>query len=121
MKINNGTILEFINVLTKFQNQKGIVGFAIAKNLKIFRAETEEVTLFRNDLIKKYGDKDENGALFITEKSENYSKFVEEYIPVLNCEVDINLFKIPRKDFDFEFEKDATVKDYEALEFILCE
>lgn len=121
MKLTNGTILDIINTLSKFKNQSGLMGYMIAKNLRMLRAEIADCEKFKDELVDKYGKENEDGAKYISEENpETLQKFLNEFLPVLNCEVDINFYQMDKDKFNFDYEEEATVKDYEVLEAVLC-
>ena len=73
MKITNGTIVELIEVINKFQDVTGKLAYAMAKNRLILGEHMKDFEEVRNNLIKKYGTEDENGNVSINQDSENYS------------------------------------------------
>lgn len=101
MVLNNGTINEYIVLLSNFLDRKDLIGYAAARNTRIFKDACVEYTGIRDELIAKYGeqevDTDGNytGRYFITTSSPNISKFVSELKPYANIEHDVTIFKIP--------------------------
>ena len=101
MILNNSTINEYIGLLSNFLDRKDIIGYAAARNTRIFKDACVEYNSIRDELIAKYGeqeiDTDGNytGRSFITTSSSNISKFVSELEPYAIIEHDVTIFKIP--------------------------
>lgn len=101
MVLSNGTISEYIVSLSNFLDRKDIIGYAAARNTRIFKDACVEYDTIRDGLIAKYGeqeiDTDGNytGRSFITTSSPNISKFVSELEPYTIIEHDVTVFKIP--------------------------
>ena len=79
---------------------KAKLAWSIARLLKAAEVEIQNFNDARVELIKKYGEKDENGELISDEKGnckivENFVKeFNEELNELINSEVEINANKI---------------------------
>lgn len=99
------TIAELINsieTLRKLASKdfKAKLAWTIARLLKAVEAETQSFNETRMTLIKKYGEKDENGELITDEKGncnisiESTNAFNKELNELLSTQVDINANKI---------------------------
>lgn len=71
---------------------KGIVGYKIARNLRMINEELKEYNQIKQELFQKYGEEKE-GSLIIDKSSENYSLFTKEIEPYENQEVNFD-FKL---------------------------
>lgn len=118
MKITNGTIVELIEVINKFQDVTGKLAYAMAKNRRILSEHMKDFEEVRNELVKKYGSEDENGNIFINRDSENYQAFVDEIVPILNILVDVDLFQLDKDEFELPYCETATMNDYSLIEAV---
>ena len=81
-------------VLNTMLNVKGIVGFKIARNLRMINEELKEYNEKKEELFRKYGEEKDN-QLIIEKDSENYPLFLEEMnetFKSINFEVDSFMF-----------------------------
>ena len=117
MKITNGAILEVITAIQKFANTDGKLGYVMARALRILTAEIKDYEEKRIILIQKYGTKSKDGENYTIEPdTENYEKFIDEIIPILNYAIDVNIPQIEEEEFDLPYSPDATVADYNLIE-----
>lgn len=84
MKIKQADELAFI--LNTMLQVKGIVGYKIARNLRMINDELKEYNEIKMDLFRKYGT-EKDGNLIIEKGSENYPLYLEEIEPYENQEV----------------------------------
>ena len=111
--INLGVNMAFMNLIdierrnnfiTLYLDRIDIVGYACARNRKIFLKELEEFESFKTDLLIKYGSEeiDDNGnktgRFFIDESMENYDTIVKEYDKIRKTSRDINIITIKYTD-----------------------
>lgn len=101
------------------ESLKGKTAYHIAR---LLREIDKELTLFnetRGNLIKKYGDKDENGELKVDENgicqftSEEMEKFYSEMNDILNNIIELNANKITLDELE---ELDFTPSEMIILE-----
>lgn len=95
MKITQALLLQ--NILSTMLNQKGIVGYKIARNLRMINEELIEYNKQREELFKKYGTQ-EGDTLKIDKDSENYLLFLKEIKPFDDLEVEFNFLKITQDE-----------------------
>ena len=81
-----------INLSTMMET-KGVVGFKIARNLRMINDELREYYQFKEELFKKYGE-EVDGNLVINKDSENYSLFLNEIKQIAETEVNFDFRKI---------------------------
>ena len=95
MKITQALLLQ--QFLSTMLNQKGIVGYKIARNLRMINEELIEYNKQREELFKKYGTQ-EGDSLKIDKDSENYLLFMKEMKPFDDLEVEFNFLKITQDE-----------------------
>lgn len=101
-------IVNNINALKKLSEGSfnGKVAFQIARLLKKVETEIEIFNTSRMTLLKKYGEKDEDGELKVDGnnnyviKKEYRQNFVEELNEMLESSIKINVEKIDYKDIE---------------------
>lgn len=76
---------------------KGIVGFKIARNLRMINDELKEYYQFKAELFKKYGE-EKDGQLMINKESENFPLFMKELKPLMETEVNFDFRKITEEE-----------------------
>ena len=103
---------------------KARTAFAIGKILKAADAEIGSFNEARMELIKKYGDKDENGELKTEENGnirispDNMISFTTELKELLDTTVEINANKIKMDDIgEVEFTPSEMAQLEEFIEF----
>lgn len=97
IKVTMGQILTANQIFTKLINDTytGRAAFTIARLVREVTKETESFEKARMEIIRRYGDKDENGELVLNEGNvhipeENISKCNQELNDVLSAELEIN-------------------------------
>lgn len=102
IKVTVGQIVNVVPVLSKLvgENFMGRKAFIIARLVREINKEGEIFDAARIELIKKYGKKDENGELIVTEGNIHIpTEFLaicnEELTKLQDTEVEINAEKIP--------------------------
>lgn len=121
IKFNNNTLSIIFQKLNKFISISGKLGYAISKTKKQIIQQLEPFEEEKRKLFEKYGTQDEeNYQLKIETDSENYQKFIEQIIPLLQIEVEIDIFQITREEFEKHEEmfdiSEATVEDFDLLQ-----
>ena len=91
MKIKQVEIIK--SVLETMLDTKGIVGYKIARNLRMVNEELIEYEEVKRELFRKYG-REENNQLIIDRDSENYPLFLDELKPYQEQEVEFDFKKI---------------------------
>ena len=75
---------------------KGIVGFKIARNLRMINDELREYYEFKQELFKKYGE-EKDGQLMISKDSPSFADFMKELDPLAKEEVTFD-FRMIKED-----------------------
>jgi len=97
MKIQQAEIIK--TVLETMLDTKGIVGYKIARNLRMINDELIEYEEVKRELFRKYG-REENNQLIIDKDSENYPLFIAELKPFEEQEVDFDFKKITEEELE---------------------
>ena len=121
IKVKISDLLNSTETLQKLAQKdfKAKLAWSIARLLKSAEAEIQGFNDTRMNLIKKYGEKDENGELITDEKgnckigNEVLTEFTTELNDLINEEVEINANKIKIELLE---EIDFTPSDMAALE-----
>lgn len=97
MKLSQAEIIK--SVLETMLETKGIVGYKIARNLRMINEELIEYENVKRELFKKYG-REENNQLIIDKDSENYPLFLGELKPYEDMEVNFDFRKISEEELE---------------------
>ena len=106
MKISNERLVNSVGVLSKLTNLELPIklSYAFSKNITKIDAELKAYNMEREKLLNKYGEKDEEGKLKLSEKGEvnildreNFNKDVAE---LLKCESEIDIHLIDLESID---------------------
>lgn len=76
---------------------KGVVGFKIARNLRMINDELKEYYQFKAELFRKYGE-EVDGQLVINKESPNFTPFLLELQPLMDAEVNFDFRKITEEE-----------------------
>lgn len=99
-------VLKNIQMETALEKLKPIlsrtdkIGYAAARNTRVLSSALTEFFLFKEGLIKKYGevDKDENGnelhTISININSPNFKPFTEEFNKIRDVEHEVEIMKL---------------------------
>ena len=102
IKVKLSDLVNSVETLQKLAQKdfKAKLAWSIARLLKSAEAEIQSFNEARLNLIKKYGEKDENGELITDDKgnckinTESVNNFTAELNELMNTEVEINANKI---------------------------
>ena len=106
MKISNERLVNSVGVLSKLTNLELpiILFYDISKKITKIDVELKAYNMERGKLLNKYGEKDEEGKLKLSEKGEvnildreNFNKDVAE---LLKCESEIDIHLIDLESID---------------------
>lgn len=106
MKLSNEILINSVGVLSKLTNLEFPIklSYAFSKNITKIDAELKAYNIEREKLLKKYGEKDEEGKLKVSEKGEvnilDRENFNKEIAELLQCEseIDIHLIDLEKVD-----------------------
>lgn len=93
--MKTGEAFNLLNFLTAEVSPKasGMLGYAVAKNIRLLGQELTEYTKLRNDLIVKYGEKNGDGYT-IAPNSDNFKDFLSEFSQYQTLDIDVDLMKV---------------------------
>lgn len=101
------------------------LSFVLARNLKKLQEVVQDIDAKRNELLNRYGEKDEKGELIVGEngsvKIPEAEKFMDELNEVLNADIEITLDKVTVEDVekcDSEKYDSLTVDEMGAMEYM---
>lgn len=97
MILTNEKILESIPVLTQAKDEKGLLGYAIAVNLRKLNAEVQEFSKKRNELLEQYGTDTGDGRFTFT--AEAAAEFQNALRPFAELENDVPVLQVPLEVF----------------------
>lgn len=95
--LKNSMMNEMLRQLRPILSHRDKIGYIAARNYRILDDCLIEFQVFRDELIKKYGevDKDENGndlpTISINVSSPNFKQFCDELEPFNNMEHEVDL------------------------------
>ena len=106
IKVKNAidAIDSFSEIMT--QNVKGSLAFKVSRLVRELNKELDTFNEERRKLIEKYALRDENGDIVTTEEGniklipESIKECDEEFMSLLNTEIEINAGKLSMKDVD---------------------
>lgn len=106
MKLRNERLVSSVEVLSKLTNLELPLklSYAFSKNITKIDAELKAYNIEREKLLNKYGEKDEEGKLKLSEKGEvnilDRENFNKEIAELLQCEseIDIHLIDLEKVD-----------------------
>ena len=100
MKLSNERLVNSVGVLSKLTNLELPIklSYAFSKNITKIDAELKAYNMEREKLLNKYGEKDEEGKLKLSEKGEvnilDMENFNKEITELLQCEGEIDIHLI---------------------------
>lgn len=108
MKLSNERLVNSVGVLSKLTNLELPLklSYAFSKNITKIDAELKAYNIEREKLLNKYGEKDEEGKLKLSEKGEvnilDRENFNKEIAELLQCESEIDIHLIDLEKIDTE-------------------
>ncbi len=100
MKLSNERLVNSVGVLSKLTNLELPIklSYAFSKNIAKIDTELKAYNMEREKLLNKYGEKDEEGKLKLSEKGEvnilDMENFNKEITELLQCEGEIDIHLI---------------------------
>ena len=96
MKLSQAETLA-VNISQILKDSKGIVGYKLARNLRMINEELREYYEIKERLLRKYGTAD-GDTLMLSKDSANYPLFVEEMGKIADQEVNFVFRKISEEE-----------------------
>lgn len=84
-------------VLMSGLNEKGMLGYAIARNRRKLEAESKEYSEKRDELLKELGTEVENGRFQLV--GENLLKFAEALKPYSELTTEVDVMRVSQEVF----------------------
>lgn len=97
VKLNNSEMDNRIQSLTPLLEHADMVGYAAARNYRRLQDQNQEYQDQKAELIKKYG-KEEDGQFFINSSLPGWDEFLEELVPYMALEHEVEIYQIPMKE-----------------------
>lgn len=97
MILTNAQIFESVHVLSQAKNETGLLGYAVAVNLRKLTAEAEEYSKKRNELLAEHGTDAGGGKYNFT--AEAAEAFQEALRPYAELEVEVAVMRVPLETF----------------------
>lgn len=100
MKLSNERLVNSVGVLSKLTNLELPIklSYAFSKNITKIDTELKAYNMEREKILNKYGEKDEEGKLKLSEKGEvnilDRENFNKEIAELLQCESEIDIHLI---------------------------
>ena len=121
MKMTNGIMKLLYDAMNQqgfMENATGATGYALYRNLRILADELKDYDKVINDAIRKYGVElpDNSGYALNPEDKKAIDKFSKAVTPVMNLQVDVNLYQIPKESFELPYCETATPNHYALIE-----
>lgn len=96
MVLTNKEMFDSLAIFAKAK-EKGMLGYAIAKNKRIILAEIREYVEKRDELLKKYGEDIGEGRFQLLQK--NAEKFFKEIQPYNELSIEIPVMQVSSEIF----------------------
>ena len=112
MKIREADLM--VQTLNTMLQVKGIVGFKIARNLRMLNDELKEYYKIKQELFEKYGTQ-QGDELVIDKTTENFTNYLKEIEPYEEQEVNFDFKKITEEELqnsDLTVEQILILSDY---------
>lgn len=97
MIMTNEQMLDNVSALHGAKDEKGLLGYAIAVNLRRLRTEVGEYSKTRDELLEKYGTPDGAGRFNLTREAAE--AFREELRPYADVETEVQVMQVPPEVF----------------------
>lgn len=97
MKMTNARMYDSIPVLQQAKNEQGLLGYAIAVNLRRISSEIEEYSRKRDLLLRSHGTDAGGGKFTLTQ--EEAAAFYEALAPYAKIETDVAVLQVPPETF----------------------
>lgn len=101
MLLKNIEMEAYINILRGHLDKDGLLGYAVARNIRALETASVEYVDVRNRLIRKYGTNEvdaagnETGRFGLSTSSTEFKQFRKELTPYAAIEHDVKITKIP--------------------------
>ena len=97
MKMSNAKMFDSIPVLAQAKDEKGLLGYAIAVNLRRLSAEVDEFSRKRDELLALHGTDAGDGKYNLTASAA--AAFYEELRPFAELETEVQVMQVAPEIF----------------------
>lgn len=97
MLLTNKQMFESVAILAEAKDEKGLLGYAVAVNLRKLTTEVGEYIRKRDELLAEYG-KDAGGGKFNFDRA-TAAAFQEALQPYAEIETDVQVMQVPPEVF----------------------
>ena len=97
MVLTNAQIYDSIPVLAQASEEKGMLGYAVAVNLRKLRGEVMEYSRKRDELLAQYGEDAGGGKFNFT--AETAAKFHAALQPYAELQINVDVMQVPVEVF----------------------
>ena len=99
MLLTNAQMFDSIPVLTQAKDEKGLLGYAVAVNLRKLSAEVQEFSKKRDELLEAHGTQTEDAPGRYTLTPEGAAVFMAELQPFAELETDVQVMQVAPEVF----------------------
>ena len=96
------TNIEMLNRLNSLQSISskvtGRLAYAVARNVRKIADECQDFIKIKDDLVRKYGTKTEDGNFVIRQNDDSYSKFMDELKVYTDLQCDVDIYSVDEKE-----------------------
>ena len=119
MELKNYEMFNHLLNLQKVSSKvTGKLGYAVSRNIRKIQQEVIEFEKIRNELVVKFGEKQENGDFVISKDSDGYTEFVNTIQEYGTISHNVEIFTVLP---DEVCESNLTAEEMLLLDFMINE
>lgn len=116
-KVTYYNLSNYLNTLNPILDKvTGKLGFVVARNHRIIEKEVKAYREKIEEIIKKYGDTDEEAQVIRVSDPEKAKKADKEYVGISNLAISVDILKINEEDLA---DADLTAKEMLSLSWMI--
>lgn len=123
MKLTNDimhTILDALNNPVFLNNKNKKFSYMVFRNVRKLQSELQDYLKIRDELIMKYGTKDNDVYSIDSSDEESYKSFISELSSIAKIEIDIDLYVCDvEQDFEVPYCEDLSASQYLLIDSLL--
>lgn len=98
-------------------NIDSLFKFNLLGIIKAIEDPVENFNTVRDEIIMKYGERNEEGKIAISTQSKNFKKFNDELTEIINSEITVDINKLKAEDvFSNNFKAEYLISLYPVIE-----
>lgn len=114
------TILVALNNPVFLNNKNKKFSYMVFRNVRKLQSELQDYLKIRDELIMKYGTKDNDVYSVDSSNEESYKSFISELSPIAKIEIDIDLYVCDvEHDFEVPYCEDLSASQYLLIDSLL--